>query len=209
MVPRVSVVGLPIEATADELREVVTEVPHTRYPVYEQDLDHILGMVHIKEVLRVLMNGSPISAAPLRALPVVPETAPLDNVIAVMRRENIQMVAVIDEHGGTAGTITLADLFEEVIGEIEESATAVPDISREPDGRLRVLGTVRLTEVGEELDLDLSHGDVESISGLVLMLLGRPPHVGDAVDFGRLHIEVAAIRGRGVEEALITLKPEA
>jgi CBS domain containing-hemolysin-like protein len=207
MVPRVSVVGVPIEASADELRDVVAESPHTRYPVYEQDLDHILGMVHIKEILRVLMSGAPLSAAPLRVLPVVPETAPVDDVLAAMRRETIQMVLVIDEHGGTAGTITLADLFEEVVGEIEESASDVPDIRRDPDGRLRVLGHVRLTEVGERFDLDVEHGDVESISGLVLMLLGRPPRVGDAVDFGRLHIEVAAIRARGVEEAIVSLRP--
>jgi CBS domain containing-hemolysin-like protein len=209
MVPRVSVVGLPIDASSDELRHILTESPHTRYPVFEQDLDHVLGMVHIKEVLRVLLQRTSLSAAPLRPLPVVPETAPLDDVLGIMRRETIQMVVVIDEHGGTAGTITLADLFEEVVGEIEESASDVPDIRREPDGRLRVLGTVRLTEVGEEFDLDLAHGDVESISGLVLMLLGRPPHAGDMVDFGRLHIEVAAIRGRGVGEALVSLKSEA
>jgi CBS domain containing-hemolysin-like protein len=209
MVPRVSVVGLPVDASGDELRDVLTESPHTRYPVFESDLDHVLGMVHIKEVLRVLLQKTTLATAPLRPLPVVPETAPLDDVLTVMRRENSQMVLVIDEHGGTAGTITLADLFEEVVGEIEESASDIPDIRREPDGRLRVLGTVRLTEVGEQYDLDLEHGDVESISGLVLMLLGRPPYVGDAVDFGRLHIEVAAVRGRGVEEALVTLKPEA
>lgn len=209
MVPRVSVVGMPMEATPDDLREIVTQSPHTRYPVYEQDLDHVLGMVHIKEVMRVLIKGAPLSAAPLRPLPVVPETAPVDDVLAAMRRETVQMVLVIDEHGGTAGTITLADLFEEVVGEIEESAGDVPDIRRERDGRLRVRGTVRLTEVGEEFDLDVEHGDVESVSGLVLMLLGRPPEVGDAVDFGRLHVEVTAIRGRGVEEALVSLKPDA
>jgi CBS domain containing-hemolysin-like protein len=208
MVPRVSVIGLPLDATADELRDIVAESPHTRYPVYEEDLDHILGMVHIKDVLRVLMSGTTLASVRIRPLPAVPETAPLDDVLAVMRRDGSQMVLVIDEHGGTAGTLTLADLFEEVIGEIDESATDVPDIRSEANGRLRVRGTVRLTEVGERFHLDLEHGDVESISGLVLMLLGRPPRVGDAVDFGRIHIEVTAIRGRGVDEALVSLKAE-
>lgn len=208
MVPRVSVVGLSVDAPAEELREIVTQSPHTRYPVYEQDLDHVLGLIHIKEVLRALMAGAPLASLRLRPLPVVPETAALDDVLAVMRRESIQMVLVIDEHGGTAGTITLADLFEEVIGEIEESAGEVPEIRADSEGRLRVRGTVRLTEVGERFDLDLSHGDVESISGLVLMLLGRPPKVGDEVEFGRLRVQVTAIRGRGVAEALITLNPE-
>jgi CBS domain containing-hemolysin-like protein len=203
MVPRVSVVGLPVDASPEELRAIVSSSPHTRYPVFEQDLDHVLGMIHIKEVLRALLAGTPLGSVKLRTLPAVPETAALDDVLGVMRREAIQMVLVIDEHGGTAGTITLADLFEEVIGEIEESAGEVPDIRAEPDGRLRVRGTVRLTEVGERFDLDLEHGDVESISGLVLMLLGRPPKVGDVVEFGRLRLQVTAVRGRGVAEALI------
>jgi CBS domain containing-hemolysin-like protein len=209
MVPRVSVVGIPIDVSHDELRDIVRESPHTRYPVYEQDLDHVLGGVHIKDVLRILMLNEPLSSVRLRPLPLVPETAPLDDLLAVMRREGSRMALVIDEHGGTAGTITLADLFEEVVGEIDESATDVPDIRVEPDGRLRVLGTVRVTEVGEKLDLDVEHADVESVSGLVLMLLGRPPRVGDTVEFGRLRVEVTAVRGRGVEEALVSCSPEA
>ncbi len=204
MVPRVSVVGLPVDAPPEELRAIVSSSPHTRYPVFEQDLDHVLGMIHIKEVLRALLAGTPLGSVKLRTLPAVPETAALDDVLGVMRREAIQMVLVIDEHGGTAGTITLADLFEEVIGEIEESAGEVPDIRAEPDGRLRVRGTVRLTEVGERFDLDVEHGDVESISGLVLMLLGRPPKIGDVVEFGRLRLQVTGVRGRGVAEALIS-----
>jgi CBS domain containing-hemolysin-like protein len=205
MVPRVSVVGLPIDATAEELRDIVRETPYTRYPVYEQDLDHILGMVHIKDVLRVLLAGEPLKTVRLRALPVVPETAPLDTVLTTMKRERTQMAIVIDEHGGTAGTMTLADLFEEVVGEIDESVTDIPDFREEPDGRLRVLGAVRVSELGQRLDLDLEHEDVESVSGLVLMLLGRPPRLGDVVEFGRLRIEVTAVRARGVDEALVEL----
>ena len=202
MVPRVSVVGIPADASAEELRDILRETPHTRYPVYEQDLDHILGMVHIKDVLRVLISDQTLSGARIRPLPVVPETAPLDAVLAAMKADRTQMAIAIDEHGGTAGAITLADLFEEVIGEIDESVTDIPDIRELADGRLRVLGAVRLGEVGERFDLDLHHEDVDSVSGLVLMILGRPPRVGDVVEFGRVRIEVAAVRGRGVDEAI-------
>jgi CBS domain containing-hemolysin-like protein len=207
MVPRVSVVGIPVDATTDELRDILRDTPHTRYPVYEQDLDHILGMIHVKDVLRALMAGEPIGQDALRALPVVPETTPLDDVLTTMRRERMQMAVVIDEHGGTAGTITLADLFEEVVGEIDEGSTDIPDIREEAGGRLRVLGTVRLGEVGERFDLELEHADVESVSGLVLMLLGRPPDIGDVVQFGRLRVEVTAVRGRGVEAAIVSIDP--
>ncbi|HSL22650.1 MAG TPA: hemolysin family protein [Vicinamibacterales bacterium] len=208
MVPRVSVVGIPADAGPVELRDIVKASPHTRYPVYEQDLDHVVGMIHIKDVLLGLMNGLSVSSLSVRPLPVVPETALLDDVLAAIEREGAQMALVIDEHGGTAGTITVADLFEEVIGEIDESVTHVPDIREESAGRLRVLGTVRVNEVGERFDLDLEQGDVESISGLVLMLLGRPPRTGDVVEFGRLRLTVTAVRGRGVKEAIAEVIPE-
>jgi CBS domain containing-hemolysin-like protein len=115
------------------------------------------------------------------------------------------MAVVIDEHGGTAGVVTLEDLFEEVVGEIEEGPLTGHQVHRDRDGRLRVPGTMRVDEVGQEFDLDLEHEDVDSVSGLVLMLLGRPPMVADSVRFGRLQFEVTAVKGHGVEEAAVCL----
>ena len=120
MVPRVRIVGIPVGTTPDELREISRATPHTRYPVFEGDLDHIVGSVHIKDLLRLLLANEPVDARDARPLPVVPETAPLDEVLAAMRRERAQMAVVMDEHGGTAGVVTLEDLFEEVVGDIEE-----------------------------------------------------------------------------------------
>lgn len=208
MVPRVRVVGIPSDATPDDLRDIIRNAPHTRFPVYEQDLDHVIGTIHIKEVLRAMAGNFPLPVDHLRPLPLVPETAALDDVLTVMRRERSQMALILDEHGGTAGIISLEDLFEEVVGDIEESATAVPDIRSEGEARLRVRGTVRISEVGQRFDLDLEHTDVDSVSGLILMLLGRVPRVGDTVQFGRLEFKVTRVKGRGVDEALVTLAPE-
>jgi CBS domain containing-hemolysin-like protein len=108
---------------------------------------------------------------------------------------------VIDEHGGTAGVISLEDLFEEVVGEIDEGVPASPSIVPEPDGAVRVAGTVRLDELGQHFGIDLEHKDVESVSGLVLAGLDRPPVVGDVVEHGPIRLEVTAIAGRGVGEA--------
>jgi CBS domain containing-hemolysin-like protein len=208
MVPRVRVVGIPSDATPDDLRDILKSAPHTRYPVFEQDLDHVIGTIHIKEVLRAMAGNLPLPVDHLRPLPLVPETAQLDDVLTVMRRERSQMALILDEHGGTAGIISLEDLFEEVVGDIEESASAVPDIRPEGSTRVRVRGTVRISEVGQRFDLDLEHTDVDSVSGLILMLLGRVPRVGDSVLFGRLEFKVTRVKGRGVDEALVTLAPE-
>jgi magnesium and cobalt exporter, CNNM family len=201
MVPRVRISGIPIGTTPAELRKIIGSAPRTRYPVYEGDLDHIVGTYHIKDLLRLLLNDEGVTAAGARPAPVVPETAPLDAVLATMRRERAQLALVIDEHGGTSGIVTLEDLFEEVVGEFDEG----PVPRRDVYGRLRVPGTMRLDELGQLFDLELTHEDVDSVSGLVLALLGRPPRIGDSIVYERLQIDVTAVKGHGVDEAAVTL----
>jgi CBS domain containing-hemolysin-like protein len=205
MVPRVRISGIPIGAPPSRVRELLGRSAHTRYPIYEGDLDHILGMIHIKDLLRLLLNNEVIQASHARPVPVVPETGRIDGVLDVMRRERTQMVVVIDEHGGTAGVVTLEDLFEEVVGDIDESPASARQVYRDRQGRLRVPGTMRLDEVGQQFDLDLEHDEVDSVSGLVLALLGRPPEVGDSVRYDRLQFNVTAVKGHGVEEVAVTL----
>jgi CBS domain containing-hemolysin-like protein len=205
MVPRVQVAGLPVGAPPEKVREILARRRHTRYPVYDGDLDHIVGMLHVKDVLRRLLTGEAIAASDVRRMPIVPETATLDQVLAEMRHTNAHLALVIDEHGGTAGIISLEDLFEEVVGEIDEGVPTAPKLAPEPDGSVRLAGTVRLDEVGQHFDLDLEHEDVDTVSGLVLARLGRPPVVGDVVEYGRLRFDVTATRGRGVREVRATL----
>lgn len=205
MVPRVRVVGVPVGATADDLRRLLQSRLHTRYPVYDGDLDHTIGLLHVKELLRRIIAGEGVTAADIRSMPVVPETAPLDDVLAVMQRAKAHMALVIDEHGGTAGTISIEDLSDEVVGEIAEDASEVPSLLEEAPHVWRVAGTARLDEVGQKFDRDLEHEDVESVSGLVLARLGRPPVVGDAVEFEELRFEVLSLAGRGVREARVSV----
>lgn len=205
MVPRVRVVGVPVGATPDDIRTLLLTRMHTRYPVYAGDLDHIVGMLHVKDLLRRIITNDSISAADVRAIPVVPETAPLDDVLTVMQRANAHLAVVIDEHGGTAGTISIEDLSEEVVGEISEDATDIPSFVEESPNVWRVAGTARLDEVGQRYDLDLEHDDVDSVSGLVLAVLGRPPVVGDVVEFEQVRFEVLALAGRGVREARVSV----
>ena len=203
MVPRVLLAGIPVGAEPDELRAIVRAHAHTRYPVYSGDLDNIIGSLHIKEILRHLVSNQPVAARDARALPYVPGPAQLDEVLAAMRRYRAQMAVVMDQHGGTAGLITIEDLFEEVVGEIDEGRVRRP-IMREADERVRVRGTVRLDEAGAAIGYSLAHEKVTTISGLVLLLLNRPASAGDVVTWRNVRIEVVSAAGRGVGEALLS-----
>jgi CBS domain containing-hemolysin-like protein len=208
MVPRVRVVGIPVGASPDEVRRIVRTHRRTRYPVYEDDLDHIIGMMHAKDLLRLMLRDESVTAAATRRMPVVPETATLDAVLETMQQAHAHLALVIDEHGGTAGILSLEDLFEEVVGDIDEGRPTAPDVVRLEDGSLQVAGTLRLEELGQQFDLDLEHDDVDSVSGLIMALLDRLPSTGDAVEYGRFRLEVTATSGRGVSEARVWLKTE-
>ncbi|MGH9161171.1 MAG: hemolysin family protein, partial [Vicinamibacteraceae bacterium] len=205
MTPRVQIAGLPLGAEPPVMRALVAERPYSRYPVYGEDLDQISGVVHVKDLIAACEQGAALTASIVRPMPYVPETAPLGSVIDVLRKEGTPMAIVIDEHGGTAGVVTLSDLFDEVIGEIDEPGRERPSISRDYLGRLHVKGTVRVEEVGEQLGVALEHPEVGSVSGLVLTLLGRPPRVGDRVEYDGVHFEVTATEGHGVSECIVAL----
>jgi CBS domain containing-hemolysin-like protein len=204
MVPRVRVGGIHVGAGPQEVRSLVDAFPHTRFPVFEEDLDHIIGHVHIKDLLKLAEAGQPVSAADVRPVPFVPETATLDVVLAELRQQASQMAVVFDEHGGTAGIITLEDVFDEVAGEIQDEPAEVPNIVDEGHGFWRVAGTVRIDQVGAALGCELEHPEVDSVSGLVLTLLGHPPEVGDVVEYDHVRFEVTAVHGLGVEECRVS-----
>lgn len=203
MTPRVQLTGIPVGAEPDELRAIVRAHPHTRYPVFSGDLDNIVGSLHIKEVLRHLVANRPVTAQDARGLPYVPGPAPLDEVLAAMRRFRAQMAVVMDQHGGTAGLVTMENLFEEVVGEIEDTRDRAL-IAPLEGGRYRVRGTVRLSDVGDTLGRELTHPKVTTVSGLVLARLGRPATVGDVVVWDDVRLEVATVTGRGVTEAVVS-----
>lgn len=203
MVPRVRVIGLRVGVNPEEVEEVLRQWPKARYPVYEGGVDHIVGVVHVKDLLRLIVASAPLTSDVARPMPVVPETAPLDQVLSTTRTERTHMALVVDEHGGVAGIVTLEDLVEEVIGDIRDDEDEPWEIRTDESGIVRVLGTVRLGELGEQLGTLLDHPDVDSVSGLVLTLLGRPAGVGDAVTFGGYRFEVTALHGFGVAECAV------
>jgi magnesium and cobalt exporter, CNNM family len=205
MVPRTHLVAVRVGTTANELRDLVRTRPHTRYPVHTGAADDIVGSIHIKDVLRHVVAEQPLTLGDVRPVPYIPSTMPLDEVLSAMRGTRAQMAVVMDEHGGTAGIVTIEDLFEEVVGEIDEGRGRMP-IWRDPSGRLLVRGTVRLKDAGDAIGRSLEHPEVQTISGLVLALLARPAAVGDVVTWNNVRIEVTAVAGKGVADTALTYR---
>ena len=207
MVPRVRMAAFRVGSTPEKIRNSLRKSPHTRYPVYKGNLDNIIGMVHIKDLLGLLNEDRTLEVDDVRPVSFVPETASAEEVLTAMREQRSLLVVVMDEHGGTAGVVTIEDLFAEVVGELAEGPGALPEIYEDATGKTHAAGTVRIDDVGDHFDVTIEHEEVDTISGLVLALLGRPPEVGDTVEYEELRFEVVAVRGHGVTECVVSLVP--
>jgi len=178
--------AVPIDMPKDELIKLVTASRHSRFPIYEGDLDHILGILHLKDLIRQTIK--PDAKLDLRLIlrpaPLVPEDQQIETLLGAMKRAKLHMAVVLDEFGGMAGVVTLEDLIEEVVGEVRDEF----DMEREPyvelsPGVLEVSGDYLVDDLIEEIYLgdESELPDVETVGGLVVAELGRPPKVNDEV----------------------------
>jgi CBS domain containing-hemolysin-like protein len=206
MVPRPDIEALPYDAPLDELVERAAFGRYTRYPVYEGDLDHILGAVHVKDLFRVAKEGPEDFdiRAIIRECLVVPENKPIEQILREFQKRKLQMAIVIDEWGSVEGLITIEDILEEIVGEIQdefdEGEAAIEEIG---DGVYAVDGRIPITEVNEYFGLDLPHEDFDTIGGYVLGSLGRPPRPGDTVEADGVTLRVKSVDGPRV--SMLTL----
>lgn len=210
MMPRVSVVGIPLGASAAQVRDIVKGHPHTRYPVYSGSLDHIVGSVHVRNLLKASLADRPLEPSDLRSIPFVPHTTPLEDVLDTLRLKQAHVAVVMDEFGGTAGILTAEDIMEEVAGDIQETAYSSAERPDAEPRRLVVPGTLRLDELSDRLGRSVGHDVVDSVSGLILDRLARPAVPGDVVEHDGLRFEVTSVAGRGVRSCVVTplAKPE-
>ena len=202
MTPRTDMICIPNDITYDELIKFALENQYTRYPVYEEEnIDKILGFIHVKDLFSLAMNKEVFSMEKLiRPLMLVPETMTLDNLTIEFKKTHGQMAIVIDEFGGTSGLITLEDVLEEIIGEVQDEFDEEEELNIEKVGEDTYIanGMMRIDEFVEYFDLDESQfeeDDVETIAGLVVKLLGRIAEIGDSVSFNGLTFKVIEIDG--------------
>jgi CBS domain containing-hemolysin-like protein len=208
LIPRPDVVSVHPDTTLAELRDLVGEKGHTRYPVVDEE-DDIHGFVDVKDVLTAVdpeEDWESMTAADIvRDLTVVPETVAVDELLARFQEEQNQMAAVIDEWGAMEGIVTVEDLIEEVVGEIHDefdSPAGEPSITRITDGSYAIDGGVPIAQVNDDLDAAFDPGGTETIGGLVLDHLGRAPEVGDRVETDGFAIEVTDVDGTRISQII-------
>ncbi|MBW3563015.1 MAG: hemolysin family protein [Actinobacteria bacterium] len=199
MTPRVDLAALPDDARATDVLDLARETGYTRFPVYHQEIDDIVGVVHVKDVLirdAEDLEGVPVGDV-IRPIPAVPETRDLERLLRDMRRDRSHAVLVVDEFGGTAGIVTLEDVLEELVGEIEDEFDPhVHEVRKLGDRRWVVPGTLRRDELEQHTGLELEAGDSETVSGFLTEHLGRLVQPGDQVETDGWRLRVRSLDGR-------------
>jgi putative hemolysin len=191
MTPRTQMVAVPVEATVEQAIATMLEEGHLRLPVYESSIDRVVGVLLARDLWRADREGLSSIRKVLRPPRFVPISKPVEDLIHEMRQERIKMAIVVDEFGGTAGLVTLEDLLEEIVGEIQDEHEQEPlpfeELGR---GEIRIAGSVALWEVNERFGLDLPEDLYDTIGGFVFGRIGRIAEVGDevAVDGGRFRV---------------------
>ncbi|MCL5116861.1 MAG: hemolysin family protein [Firmicutes bacterium] len=210
MVPRIDVQALPETASLGEVWDTLVEWGHSRVPIYRNTIDDITGVIYARDILAYGREKPLDTPARDLARPVqfVPETKKIDSLFADFRRQHTQIAVVMDEYGGTAGIVTIEDLLEEIVGEIQDEydAEEVP-LKQLAPGVVEVAGLYALDELNERLDLELPHEDFDTVGGLVLHLLGRVPIEGEVVRVDNVEITVAQVEGRRVSRAIVRILP--
>ncbi len=204
MTPRTEVLGLPAESSLDDAMDLITKAGRSRYPVYRESLDDIVGILHIKQILGALQQGRGTSVESImRDVIYVPSTREVEDVLTDLKRNNAQMAVVLDEYGGTAGIVTMEDLLEEIVGEIydeyEEAETLPPTGTSE----ITVSGDTEIADLNKRFALSITDTDYHTIGGYVFGKLGRLPNEGDRVQSDNLVVQVTAMDGRRVDKVKI------
>jgi putative hemolysin len=212
MTPRVQVVGVPAEAEATAMTETAIASGYSRLPVYEEDLDNIVGVLLVTDLIERLAAGEESVTARELARPALltPESRPISDLLRDMRDQALHMALVIGEDGGTEGLVTIEDILEELVGEIEdEHDVPEEEIQSLAPGELLVEGRVRLSEVEERLQITFPPTEAETVGGLVVGLLGRIPREGEYVSFGGVRLEIEETEGQQIRWVRLTSVEEA
>jgi CBS domain containing-hemolysin-like protein len=204
MVPRTEIVAVSDDTPVAEILVTARQHRFSRFPVFHEDLDHIIGIVHVKDLVGVDKDNRTRARDVMRKVPVMPETMRLDQALAEFRRQRVQLAIVLDEFGGTAGLVTLEDVIEQLVGEVQdEFDLEAPAFKEEGPGTLVVDGLTSLDALRERLGLELTDEPYDTVGGLVFGRLGRLAAVGDTVEIEGYRFQVTAVDGRRVAQVRV------
>ncbi len=210
MVPRIAIAALPASATLEEAIDKVVDEGHSRVPVYEESIDEVVGILYAKDLLPILKAGSgprPGIRSLLRTPVFAPESMTIDDLLHEFQRRKVHIAIILDEYGGTAGLVTIEDLLEEIVGEIQdEYDTEEPMVVRLSEDEARVDGRADIDDLAELFDTDLGLEDedeYDTVGGLIYHRIGGVPSPGDVVEVDGLLLTVETTDGRRVGKVLV------
>jgi CBS domain containing-hemolysin-like protein len=211
MVPRTEMVCIPADAKLEKVVELAAQSSLTKFPVFEGDLDHIVGVVYVKDVIRHIreQEDEVVTGALMREALFLPEAVLVAELLAAFRRARQHIAILVDEYGGTVGLVTLEDLLEEIVGDIQDAFDHDgPGVQRMPDGSVIIDGMTQVEDVNEALSLSLDDPYYTTIGGLVMGCLDRIPAVGDEVTVGDQGVRLRVKEMDGLRVSLVRLTQE-
>lgn len=214
MTPRTEISALQITATVREARDVIIESKYSRLPVYRDQIDNVEGIIYVRDLLQCWMDDKEEDsiASLLRPVYFVPETKSVSNLLEEMQKARVQLAMVVDEYGGVAGLVTVEDILEEIVGEIEDEDTEgeeIIEIVEASDGYYDVLGSTEIGKIERLFDLEIEADDFTTIAGLVISESGYVPGKGERLNFRGLDVEVLESDSRRLARLRLRRAPEA
>ena len=208
LVPRPQVVSVPKGTSLSEFLAIYSESPKSRFPVYEESMDNVIGVLAVKDVLMAMARDNIARDGHIddmvRPAYFAPETKPISDLFQEMREKNYHMGIIIDEYGGTAGIVSLSRLMEEIFGPVGDELAAVEkEFESINEHTFQVAGGMRIDEANTEMGLSLPEGDYETVAGFILHLMGRIPKQGQQIKYRDLKIVITRMKGLKIEEVLI------
>ncbi|MBI5949660.1 MAG: HlyC/CorC family transporter [Chloroflexi bacterium] len=210
MVPRTELIAFDSEDSLDDILAVVDGTQHSRYPVFEGDLDHILGILEVKDLLKLVHAGGRDWHTVVRPAAAIPESVSVEVAVAEMRTRQARMLILVDEHGGTSGVLTADEVLHRLIGRwLGGARTGGEAVRQLSSGNLLLSGLALIADVEDAISAELAADDYDTVGGFIMARLGRVPRVGDRVDFEGYQFRVTAMDGRRVDRVLVTRRNEA
>jgi len=211
MTPRTDIVALPADVSFAETRAKIIEAGHSRIPVFEKSLDQIIGVLYAKDLIRLGENDDFDAHNIMRTVPYVPETKTIDELLRQLRSEKVHMAIVLDEYGGTAGLVSIEDILEELVGEIDDEydQEAPPEINTVDNDTLEVDARVHVDDLNDALDIQIpDNGDYDTIGGFVFSALGKIPDAGEEFQHENIIIKVTDAEPRRINRLRIHVNRE-